>query len=141
MLGASYCWRVRIEVGKMRRSHPGLLLFQGSSVFLGGSGCARLSVADPPASTPRGLATENPLPCARRMTRRSCVPGPGQVVFGGRTDTLHWQVLSQCWSLPGLGIPRGMAIARCMGGYFWFGNWHQVSSARDGVMVSGSASH
>ncbi|XP_064438277.1 radical S-adenosyl methionine domain-containing protein 1, mitochondrial isoform X5 [Mirounga angustirostris] len=53
---------------------------QGSSVFLGGSGCAGLSVADPPASTPRGLAAENPLPCARRMTRRSCVPGPCQAL-------------------------------------------------------------
>ncbi|XP_064438284.1 radical S-adenosyl methionine domain-containing protein 1, mitochondrial isoform X11 [Mirounga angustirostris] len=52
----------------------------GSSVFLGGSGCAGLSVADPPASTPRGLAAENPLPCARRMTRRSCVPGPCQAL-------------------------------------------------------------
>lgn len=124
MLGASYCWRVRIEVGKMRWSHPGLLLCQGSSVFLGGSRCARLFVADPPASTPRGLATENPLACARRMTRRSCVPGPGQVGFGGGTDTLHWQVLSQCRSLPGLGIP---------GAWLQRGAWEGISGLGTGI--------
>ncbi|XP_047689846.1 radical S-adenosyl methionine domain-containing protein 1, mitochondrial isoform X3 [Prionailurus viverrinus] len=47
---------------------------QGSSVFLGGSGCTRLSVADPPAPTPRGLAAESPLPWARGMTRCFCDP-------------------------------------------------------------------
>lgn len=96
----------------------GLLVFQGSSVFLGRSGCARLSVADPPASTPRRLAAESPFSCARRMTKRSCVPVPCQVGFGGWTDALHWQVPFQLQSLPGLGIPRGMAKVRCLGGHF-----------------------
>ncbi|XP_006166261.1 radical S-adenosyl methionine domain-containing protein 1, mitochondrial isoform X2 [Tupaia chinensis] len=57
---------------------------QGSSVFLEWSCCAGLSIVDPPASTPRGLASDIPLPCARRMmTRWSCIPGQCQLGFGG----------------------------------------------------------
>ncbi|XP_066220644.1 radical S-adenosyl methionine domain-containing protein 1, mitochondrial isoform X1 [Saccopteryx leptura] len=40
---------------------------QGSPVFVGRYGRAGLSVADPSTSTPRCLAAENPLPCARRV--------------------------------------------------------------------------
>lgn len=62
---------------------------------------------------------------------------------GGRTDALHWQVPSQLQSVPFLGIPRGYG-------------YHEVhertllvcklalslpSAAREGVMVSASASH
>nr|XP_020769857.1 radical S-adenosyl methionine domain-containing protein 1, mitochondrial isoform X2 [Odocoileus virginianus texanus] len=43
---------------------------KGSSVFLGGAGCAGLSVAVPSVSAPRGLAAENPLFCAQRITSR-----------------------------------------------------------------------
>ena len=58
--------RVRIETSKKGQSQPGLL-FQGSSVFLGGAGCAGLSVAVPSISAPRGLAAENPLFRAQRI--------------------------------------------------------------------------
>ncbi|XP_060059690.1 radical S-adenosyl methionine domain-containing protein 1, mitochondrial isoform X2 [Erinaceus europaeus] len=47
---------------------------QGSSVFLGRSGCVGFPAADPSASTPQGLAAEMPFPCARRMTLCLCVP-------------------------------------------------------------------
>ncbi|XP_043327316.1 radical S-adenosyl methionine domain-containing protein 1, mitochondrial isoform X1 [Cervus canadensis] len=62
--------RVRTETSKRGQSQPGLLLFQGSSVFLGGAGCAGLSVAVPSVSAPRGLAAENPLFRAQRIATR-----------------------------------------------------------------------
>lgn len=115
MPGPWHWWWVRIKIGKMRQSHPGLLVFQGPSVFLGGSGCAGLSVADPSSSTPRVLAAEHLLPCAQRMTQCSCILRQHQVGFGEGADTADISTGRRCLSsghCPALASP-GEWLQQC----------------------------
>lgn len=110
------------------------LFFQGSSVFLGGAGCAGLHVADPSISAPRGLAAENSLPCARRIITCSCVPVTLPSPLAGAVLAL---VTAQPWH------PQGNGYGEADGRTFLV--WELASSvpttAREGVMVSVGASH
>lgn len=117
-------------------SCPGLSVSQGSPVFVGGASCAGLTVADPPASTPRSLAAQDSLTCVRRMTSCSHITGQQQLDFqgwAGMADisplpTLRCRPLCFKLLLLGSDVPTGMATVNWEKEHLWSWSWYPPTS-------------
>ena len=117
-------------------SCPGFSVSQGSPVFVGGTSCADLTVADPPASTPRSLAAQDSLTCVRRMTSCFCITGQQQLNFQSWAGMANISPLPAlrcrplCFKLLLLGsdIPMGMATVNWEKEHLWSWSWYSPTS-------------